>query len=57
MLPRLHDSLVREFEKMTYPEVSEILNIPLNTVKTRIFYAKEALRESMERMGVAKNDL
>ncbi|MFB3884118.1 MAG: sigma-70 family RNA polymerase sigma factor [Thermodesulfobacteriota bacterium] len=45
------------FHEMTYPEVSEILDIPVNTVKTRIFYAKEALRETLEKMGVAKNDL
>ena len=45
------------FHEMTYPEVSEILDIPVNTVKTRVFYAKEALREAMGKMGVAKNDL
>jgi RNA polymerase sigma-70 factor (ECF subfamily) len=41
--------------EMTYEEVSKILNIPLNTVKTRVFYAKEKLREILENMGVNKD--
>lgn len=41
--------------ELTYEEVSKILDIPLNTVKTRIFYAKEKLREILENMGVNKD--
>ncbi len=41
--------------ELTYEEVAKILNIPLNTVKTRIFYAKEKLREILENMGVNKD--
>ncbi len=40
---------------MTYEELSKILDIPLNTVKTRIFYAKEKLREILENMGVNRD--
>jgi RNA polymerase sigma-70 factor (ECF subfamily) len=45
------------FHEMTYPEVSEILSIPVNTVKTRVYYAKEALREVLGRMGVNRDEL
>ncbi|MEJ5228187.1 sigma-70 family RNA polymerase sigma factor [Thermodesulfovibrio sp.] len=41
--------------ELTYEEVAKILDIPLNTVKTRIFYAKEKLREILENMGVNKD--
>jgi RNA polymerase sigma-70 factor (ECF subfamily) len=33
------------FQEMTYKEVSLILKIPVNTVKTRVFYAKEELKK------------
>lgn len=45
------------FHEMTYPEISQMLNIPVNTVKTRVFYAKETLRNVLSRMGVKRDDL
>ena len=45
------------FHEMTYPEVSQMLDIPVNTVKTRVFYAKETLKNALSGMGVKKNDL
>ncbi|MEW6374313.1 MAG: sigma-70 family RNA polymerase sigma factor [Thermodesulfobacteriota bacterium] len=45
------------FHEMTYQEVSEILDIPLSTVKTRVFYAKKALRGILNQMGVNKVDV
>jgi len=45
------------FQQMTYQEVSEILKIPVNTVKTRVFYAKELLRDALSRMGVNRDDI
>lgn len=41
--------------EFTYEEISKILDIPLNTVKTRIFNAKEKLREILKNMGVSKD--
>ncbi len=32
------------FEGFSYDEISRILSIPVNTVKTRVFHAKKALR-------------
>lgn len=45
------------FHEMNYQEISELLNIPLNTVKTRVFYAKQALRKSFKKMGIKDNGL
>jgi RNA polymerase sigma-70 factor (ECF subfamily) len=45
------------FHEMTYQEVSQMLDIPVNTVKTRVFYAKETLKNSLSSMGVKKDDL
>lgn len=45
------------YHEMTYQEVSEVLNAPLNTVKTRVFYAKEALRKTLSHMGVKRDDI
>jgi RNA polymerase sigma-70 factor (ECF subfamily) len=45
------------FHEMNYQEVSEVLNVPVNTVKTRVFYAKQALRKTFIKMGVKSNEL
>lgn len=52
-LKRLHPAhrevlVMRFLEEMTYEQVAEILNCKLNTVKSRIHYAKLALRKEME---------
>jgi RNA polymerase sigma-70 factor (ECF subfamily) len=46
--------LLREY---SYQMVAEILDIPLNTVKTRVFYAKELLMKKLLESGVSKHDL
>ena len=33
------------FEGQSYPEISEILDIPVNTVKTRVYYAKQQMKK------------
>jgi RNA polymerase sigma-70 factor (ECF subfamily) len=45
------------FHEMTYPEVSALLGIPVNTVKTRIFYAKSALKKRFKKMGITNDDI
>jgi RNA polymerase sigma-70 factor (ECF subfamily) len=42
---------------MGYEDIAQMINIPLNTVKTRVFYAKEKLRTIITRMGIEKDDL
>ena len=45
------------FHEMNYPEVSSLLKIPVSTVKTRVFYAKDALKKGLQQMGVSQDDL
>jgi RNA polymerase sigma-70 factor (ECF subfamily) len=39
------------FEDLPYGEIAALLGIPVNTVKSRVFYAKEQLRVAMARGG------
>ncbi len=45
------------FQGFTYKEISQLIGIPVNTVKTRVFYAKEELRNALKDMGMEKDDL
>lgn len=40
--------MLREFEQLEYAEISQILHIPLNTVRSRLFRARAALKHQME---------
>ena len=39
------------YEELPYEEISVLLGIPTNTVKTRVYYAKQRLKEQLERVG------
>jgi RNA polymerase sigma-70 factor (ECF subfamily) len=39
--------LLREFEELSYTEIAELLNLPVNTVRSRLFRARMALREQL----------
>lgn len=47
-------ALLREY---SYQTVAEILQIPVNTAKTRVFYAKELLMKQLTKMGISKDDI
>jgi len=38
-----------------YHEIAQIVGCPVNTVKTRMFYAKKQLRETLERRGIRRD--
>ncbi len=40
--------VLREYESLSYLEISDELDLPLNTVRTRILRARRALRTAME---------
>ena len=45
------------YQQMNYNEIGELLSVSVNTVKTRVFYAKDALKKALERMGVGKDEI
>jgi RNA polymerase sigma-70 factor (ECF subfamily) len=53
LLSREHQEILRLVfhEELPYEEISSLLRIPVNTVKTRVYYAKQRLKEQLERMG------
>ena len=40
--------VLREYEHMSYQEIADALDLPINTVRTRILRARRSLRERME---------
>jgi RNA polymerase sigma-70 factor (ECF subfamily) len=40
--------LLREFEQLSYAEIADLLELPLNTVRSRLFRARTALRNLLE---------
>ena len=53
-LPQIHREvlgliLLPEF---SYEQIAELMDIPVNTVKTRVYYAKAALKEKLQAMGI-----
>lgn len=40
--------LLREFEQLNYSEIASVLHLPVNTVRSRLFRARMALRDLLE---------
>ncbi|MDA0029111.1 hypothetical protein OFR29_06425 [Brachyspira hyodysenteriae] len=45
--------MMAEYENYSYNEISEKLDLPVNTVRTRIFRARKKLLSIMKKMGVS----
>jgi RNA polymerase sigma-70 factor (ECF subfamily) len=45
------------FQQMNYQEIADLLGISVNTVKTRVFYAKSALRNVLDELGVTQDEI
>jgi DNA-directed RNA polymerase specialized sigma24 family protein len=39
--------MLREYEQLSYGEIAEVLQMPLNTVRSRLFRARMALKEHL----------
>ncbi len=52
-LSRDHQEILRLvfYEELPYEDIATLLAIPTNTVKTRVFYAKQQLKRQLERLG------
>lgn len=46
--------VLKEYQDLTFLEISETLDVPLSTVKTRLYRGLTQLRESLERRGVRR---
>ena len=49
-IPEIYHVLIRMhfFEGLSYPEISKALEMPVNTIKSYIFRAKELLRQKLQ---------
>ena len=45
--------MLREYEQLSYDEIGELLKIPVNTVRSRLFRARMALRDALLGNNVA----
>jgi len=45
--------LLREFEQLSYAEIADLLQLPMNTVRSRLFRARIALRNLLEPPGAS----
>jgi RNA polymerase sigma-70 factor (ECF subfamily) len=44
--------ILKEYEGMTFPEIAEILDVPVSTIKTRLYRGLSQLRGQLEKQGV-----
>jgi RNA polymerase sigma-70 factor (ECF subfamily) len=44
--------VLKDLQGLEYAEIARIINVPQGTVASRVFYARKALREVLEKMGV-----
>jgi RNA polymerase sigma-70 factor, ECF subfamily len=47
--------LLKEFEEMTFQEIADTLNIPISTVKSRLYTALRQLRLRLEKFGLSNH--
>jgi RNA polymerase sigma-70 factor, ECF subfamily len=43
--------MLREYEQLSYDEIAGLMKIPLNTVRSRLFRARMALKAHLEPAG------
>jgi RNA polymerase sigma-70 factor (ECF subfamily) len=47
--------MLREYEQLNYVEIAELLRLPMNTVRSRLFRARMALKEFLEPKSRLRN--
>jgi RNA polymerase sigma-70 factor (ECF subfamily) len=48
--------VLKEYEELTFPEIAEVLGIPVSTVKTRLYRALTQLRARLESRGIGPSE-
>ncbi len=53
-LPREQREVIvlKEYQELTFVEIAELLDVPISTIKTRLYRGLGQLRQSLERRGV-----
>jgi RNA polymerase sigma-70 factor (ECF subfamily) len=46
--------MLREYEQLSYSEIAELLRLPVNTVRSRLFRARAALKNYLEPVEVRR---
>ena len=46
--------MLREYEDLSYDDIAEVLSIPVNTVRSRLFRARSELRSLLSNDAVRK---
>jgi len=54
-LPEREILMLREYEQLSYSEISELLRLPVNTVRSRLFRSRMALKEFLEPLKKRQN--
>jgi RNA polymerase sigma-70 factor, ECF subfamily len=47
--------MLREYEQLSYAEIAQLLRIPVNTVRSRLFRARMALKESLQPAATSRS--
>lgn len=47
--------MLREYEQLSYQEIADLLRLPLNTVRSRLFRARMDLKEALGGRNVGRN--
>jgi RNA polymerase sigma-70 factor (ECF subfamily) len=45
--------VLREIDELSYEDISEMLKIPVGTVRSRLFNARQILKERLLKQGLA----
>ena len=40
------------YQKLSYDQIADVLDVPLKTVETRLYRARKLLKETLQRAGV-----
>jgi RNA polymerase sigma-70 factor (ECF subfamily) len=48
--------MLREYEQLSYSDIAELLRIPVNTVRSRLFRSRLALKNSLESRGKSNSN-